>query len=108
LRPDGTGSAEIGYLLAPDCRGRGYATTAVRTVLRHALHPDGMGLRRVVWRAVPGNWASRRVAERSGIRVEGTIRGEMLQRGEARDAWLGTIVAGDPIPPDPIPPEPAR
>jgi RimJ/RimL family protein N-acetyltransferase len=96
LRLDGDGSGEIGYLLAPDSRGRGLATAATRAVVRHALDARGLRLRRVVWKAVVGNWASRHVAVRAGFAIEGTIRSEIVLHGRARDAWVGTIIVGDP------------
>jgi RimJ/RimL family protein N-acetyltransferase len=95
LKLDGHGSGEIGYLLAADSRGRGLATVAVRAVLRNALDRDGLKLRRVVWKAVVGNWASRQVAVRAGFTIEGTIRSETVLHGRARDAWVGTVIAGD-------------
>lgn len=90
------GSAELGYWLAADVRGRGVMSRAVRLVLDHALRPDGLGLDRISWHAYVGNTPSRRLAERVGIRVEGTVRGLGLQRGRRRDAWVGTLLAGDP------------
>jgi RimJ/RimL family protein N-acetyltransferase len=96
LRLDGAGSAEVGFLLAPDCRGRGLATVATRAACRHALDPAGLGQRRVVWKAAVGNWASRAVAVRAGFCLEGTIRSEIVVRDRPLDAWVGTLIAGDP------------
>lgn len=89
-------SAEIGYWLAPEARGRGLMTDAATLVTDWALDPEGLGLARMVWTAYTGNWASRRVAWRLGFRVEGTVRGFGIQRGRRRDAWIGTLLAGDP------------
>lgn len=90
-------SAEIGYWLAPWARHRGVMTHAVTLVLDHALDPEGLDLVRVTWRAYVGNWPSRRVAWRTGIRVEGTLRAELVHReGVRRDAWVGTVLRGDP------------
>ncbi|MDR1442538.1 MAG: GNAT family N-acetyltransferase [Bifidobacteriaceae bacterium] len=94
LRPDPPGqSLEIGYLLAPDCRGRGLASDAVLTVTAHALRD--LGMRRVLWRAAVGNWGSRRVAERCGFRVEGAVRSQVVIRGDVLDGWIGTALAED-------------
>jgi len=93
------GSAEVGYWTAPSGRGRGLTTTALRTVARHALDPDGLDLRRVVWKAYVGNWASRRVAWKAGFRVEGRLRLDGAQRGERRDEWSGTLLRGDLLSP---------
>jgi RimJ/RimL family protein N-acetyltransferase len=98
LRPDGDGSAEIGYWLAADARGRGLGTAAVRLAVRHALDPGpgGMGQRRVLVRIIVGNRASRALAVRAGFAIEGTIRSEIIQRGQPVDCWVGTVIAGDP------------
>lgn len=103
------GTAEIGYWLAPWGRGRGVMTRAAALVVDHALDPAGLDLVRVSWRAMVGNWPSRRVAWRVGFRVEGTIRAELAHRdGARRDAWVGTICRGDPRGPnEPWPGTPA-
>ena len=95
LKPDGPGSAQIGYLVAADCRRQGLATDAVNTVIEHALSLSGLGLRRILWKAYVGNWASRTLAVRCGFTVEGTIRSDELVRDQAKDVWIGTILASD-------------
>ncbi|WP_265521048.1 GNAT family N-acetyltransferase [Oerskovia flava] len=92
--PVGQQSAEIGYWLAPEARGRGLMTTAGRAVVDCAF--DELGLAQLSWQAYVGNWPSRRTAWRLGFRIEGTVRGFALQRGRRRDAWLGTLLADDP------------
>jgi RimJ/RimL family protein N-acetyltransferase len=94
--PEGQRSAEIGYWTAPEARGRGLMTAAGRLVVDWAFDPEGAGLARLFWQAYLGNWASRRVAWRLGFRVEGAVRGFALQRGVRRDAWVGTLLPGDP------------
>ena len=90
------GSAELGFWLAPWARGRGVAVRAVRRVLDHAFDPAGPDLVRVSWMAFVGNWPSRRVAWRAGFRFEGTRRLHAVQRDDRRDAWVGSILRGDP------------
>lgn len=99
LSLDGHGSGEIGFWLGPAGRGRGLMTTAVRLIAEYAFAPEGLGLRRVLWYAHVGNWASRRLIWRLGFRFEGTIRSHLHQRGERRDAWVATLLAGDPMTP---------
>lgn len=89
-------SAELGYWLAPEARGRGLMHRAVRLVLDFAFDPDGLDLERVSWQAYVGNLASLAVAWRCGFRLEGQVRGHALQRGRRRDAWVGTLLRGDP------------
>jgi RimJ/RimL family protein N-acetyltransferase len=92
---DGHGSAEIGYWLAAEARGSGRMTETVRLVTDHAFDPDGLALARLIWKAQVGNWPSRRVAWRVGFRFEGTVRAELIQRGERHDGWIGTLLSGD-------------
>jgi RimJ/RimL family protein N-acetyltransferase len=104
IRVDGAGtshaSGEFGYWIGPTTRGQGLVTEAARLVVDYALDPEGLGLGRVEWRAVVGNWASRRVAWKLGVRVEGEVRGLLVHRGERRDGWIGTLLAGDPREPN--------
>jgi RimJ/RimL family protein N-acetyltransferase len=95
LRFDGLGGAEVGFGLAPWARGRGVMTRALRLVLGWGF--ERAGLEVVYWRAQVGNWPSRRVAGRCGFRIEGTVRGLLEQRGERRDAWIGSLRRGEPL-----------
>ncbi|MDG4820899.1 GNAT family protein [Asanoa sp. WMMD1127] len=91
--------AEVGYWTAPWARGRGAATAATRAVARWAL--DELGVRRLVWRAEVGNHLSRLVALRSGFTIEGIARHDLEDRdGTRRDAWVGSLLPGDPTDPD--------
>jgi [ribosomal protein S5]-alanine N-acetyltransferase len=63
---------EAAFLLRRDRWGRGYATEALRAVLR-AAHDD-LAIDRVVALAYPANDASRRVMEKTGMRADGTVR----------------------------------
>jgi [ribosomal protein S5]-alanine N-acetyltransferase len=62
---------EAVYLVRRDRWGRGYATEALRKVVRIAH--DELGLRRIVALAYPENDASRRVMEKAGMRADGTV-----------------------------------
>jgi RimJ/RimL family protein N-acetyltransferase len=95
LRFDGVGGAEVGFGLAPWVRGRGLMSRALRLALAWAFELPGIEV--VHWRAQVGNTASRRVAERCGFRMEGTVRGLLEQRGERRDAWIGSLRRGEPM-----------
>ena len=96
LRLEGHRSAELGYWLAPHARGRGVMARAVRLALAFGFADDGLDLDRVTWSAFEGNWASWAVAWRCGFRFEGQVRGHCVQRGDRRDAWVGTLLRGDP------------
>jgi ribosomal-protein-alanine N-acetyltransferase len=71
--PGPDGSAEIGYSLAPDYRGHGYATEAVQGFVQWARTSDEV--RRVVAETLADNAASRRVLEKSGFTISSTKDG---------------------------------
>ncbi|GAA4968147.1 GNAT family protein [Kineococcus glutinatus] len=60
--------AELGWALDPAFGGRGYATEAVRELLRACF--EDLGLRRVTASAFAANEASCRLMERVGMRCE--------------------------------------
>jgi len=75
--------AELGWALHPDHAGRGYATEAVRELVRLCF--EDLGLRRVTANCFADNEASWRLMERVGMRRElHTVR-ESLHRSEG---WL--------------------
>lgn len=87
------GTAEVGYWTALEARGRGVATRAVTAACRWGF--DELGLARIAWQALVGNWGSRAVAERCGFLLEGTRRAGLVQRGVRLDAWSGALLPGD-------------
>lgn len=66
------GSAEIGYHLRSDLKGRGYMTEAVRAVVRYGFEEEG--LHRIELHAAVGNRGSIRVAEKVGFTRTGVAR----------------------------------
>jgi RimJ/RimL family protein N-acetyltransferase len=94
LRLARTGIGEVGYLMAPWVRGRGYASAALRALCDWAF--DAFGLGRIEWFAYVGNDASRRVAEKAGFTMEGLRRSGSRQRGQLRDSWTGAKLSTDP------------
>ena len=93
LRDEGTGRAEIGFGSHPGIRGTGAMERAVRLLVDWGFEDQQLGT--IVWRAFTGNWASRKLAWRLGFTVEGTLRRYLPQRGERRDAWIGTLLKDD-------------
>ncbi|GAA2098230.1 hypothetical protein GCM10009841_11200 [Microlunatus panaciterrae] len=98
LRFKGDGSAEVGFALHPGARGRGVMSSAVRLVVDYGLTVER--LTAIRWLAERGNWPSRRVAAAVGFSFDGSVRRLLPHRGELKDAWVATIVAGDPRRPD--------
>lgn len=85
---------EIGWCLSPDHAGHGYATEAVRELLRIAF--DGLGLRRLEANCFAVNERSWRLMERVGMRREGYMVGESLHRsGEWHDAMMYALLADE-------------
>lgn len=62
---------ELGYTFDPAVWGQGYASEAARGVWDYARGELGLGY--VVSAILPGNAASRRVAERAGARADGRM-----------------------------------
>lgn len=92
----GTGGAEVGYGLRPSARGKGAMTAAVRAVVEWAFAAQGLALGILHWRSHVGNWPSRRVAWRTGFRLEGAIRGMCVSRGRRYDGWIASLRPQDP------------
>jgi RimJ/RimL family protein N-acetyltransferase len=89
------GTASIGYWLAPEARGHGYITSAVRLLVRWGF--GHLGLSRIELTTDPENVASQRVAARCGFRQEGRLRSHMLIRhsGQRRDSIVYGLLPGD-------------
>ncbi len=81
---------ELGWVLSPEHRGRGYATEAAAALL--ALAFDGMRAHRVVARMDPANEASARVATRIGMRREAVHLESELVKGAWQDVLLFAIL----------------
>jgi RimJ/RimL family protein N-acetyltransferase len=76
---EGGDEGEIGYLLAPDARGRGVMTEAVRAVVRWAH--EGAGMQHLFLTTDPANIASQHVAERAGFIKTGMLTHDPPLRG---------------------------
>src|SRR5712691_8579220 len=71
-----TGNLEIGWWLARDVWGRGYATEAGGAAMRHVL--ETLGHKRVVAIIDPDNEPSKRVVGRLGMHYESRVTGQQL------------------------------
>lgn len=79
--------AELGWALDPASTGRGYATEAVRELLRLCF--EDLCLRRVTANAFAANEASWRLMERVGMRREGWSVADSLHRDLG---WVDGVV----------------
>jgi RimJ/RimL family protein N-acetyltransferase len=84
---------ELGYAMAADVAGRGYATEAARAVLELAF--DRFGLHRVVARLDARNEASARLLRRLGMRQEAFHLSASFFKGEWTDDLVFAIVADE-------------
>jgi len=74
---------EMGYVIARDAWGNGYATEAATALLRFGF--DQLGLRRISATCDPQNTGSARILHKIGMELEGRLRSYLLIRGEWRD-----------------------
>ncbi|MGB2816772.1 MAG: GNAT family protein [Burkholderiaceae bacterium] len=89
----GKSEGELGYWVRLSVRGRGVASTALRSMAAFAFNE--LNLVRVSMRIRLDNASSRRAAERAGARYEGALRHGIVH-GEARyDAALYALLPGD-------------
>lgn len=82
--------AEIGYELAADHWGRGYATEAVREIVRFGF--EELGLHRITAWTIADNIASGRVLEKIGLRLEGRLSDREYFKGRYWDVHLYAIL----------------
>nr|WP_269438431.1 GNAT family N-acetyltransferase [Arthrobacter gengyunqii] len=86
--------AEIGYVIAPDYAGQGYANEAVAELLRICF--EDLGLRRVTAECLAENVASWRVMEKAGMRRETVTRQASLHRsGRWLDGYGYAVLADE-------------
>ena len=78
-------SAEIGYILAEDAWGNGYATEAASVIPAYTF--ETLGLRRLWGRCSTANQASARVMEKIGLEREGCLRDAYLKWGVFEDEY---------------------
>lgn len=84
--------AELGWVLHPDHAGHGYATEAVRELIRLCF--EDLGLRRVTANCFADNGASARLMQRVGMRLEiHTLRESLHRSGEWLDGMGYALLA---------------
>lgn len=86
--PEGWPGCEVGWTLARECWGRGYATEGGRRALEYAF--TEMGREHVISLIHPENSASIKVALKLGEKIEGrteVLGIDVLIYGISRDAW---------------------
>ncbi len=88
---------ELSYQLYDDRHaGRGYVTEAVQLLVDYLF--GAKKEHRIHLVIVPGNAASRRIAEKCGFTLEGTARGAFFNGGRNHDVLLYSLLRTDPRP----------
>jgi [ribosomal protein S5]-alanine N-acetyltransferase len=87
------GRCDVGYWLAPDARGRGVMTGAVRLLSRWIF--DNVPADRIEITIEPENGASRAVAERAGYTLEGVLRSHTVIKGVRRDMAMYSLLRAE-------------
>lgn len=93
MNPEGWPGFEIGWTLARECWGKGYATEGARRALEYAF--TEMGCAHVISLIHPENQASIRVAERLGEALEGRtapFEQLVLIYGINRERWANRLI----------------
>lgn len=85
----GNQRASFGYMLDPECWGRGYATEVAVALVGFA---KTLGMHRVEATCHPNNARSVRVLEKAGLSLEGRLRDHLLVRGAWRDSLLFAVI----------------
>lgn len=90
-------SAELGYWIAPEVRGKGLMTEAATRVVNYAFaaSPGGLGLTRLGWEALTVNAASAKVAQKIGFSWEGQRRSATSRFGLRHDLTLAGLLKDD-------------
>ncbi|GLZ79606.1 N-acetyltransferase [Actinorhabdospora filicis] len=91
LATSGVKAAKLGFAVAADHWGRGYATDAAATMTHHAF--TVLGLHRVSTAIGPANHASMAVVTKLGFIPEGRIRDHVHTNGAWRDSILYGVLA---------------
>jgi len=87
----GDAGGDLGYVLARDCWGRGYATEAATALVRAGF--EELGLRRIFATCDVDNVASARVLEKVGLVREGLLERHKHARGRWWTSWQYAIAA---------------
>lgn len=90
-------TANVGYWMAPEWRGRGLMREALQLAVTTAFNL--LGFQCVTLEAHPENLASIRVAWSCGFRFGGILRGIGMHQNQREDRAVATLLPGDPLEP---------
>jgi len=87
------GRAELGYWIGVPFWGHGYASEAASAIVAYGIQT--LGLNRIFATVFAGNTASRRVAEKSGMKYEGCMRQHVNKWGKYLDVEIYAVLASE-------------
>jgi RimJ/RimL family protein N-acetyltransferase len=88
---------ELSYQLYDQAdAGRGYTTEAVQLLIDYLFETKPR--HRIQLVILPDNGASRRIAEKCGFTLDGTLRGPFFHRGRNVDVLMYSLLRTDPRP----------
>ena len=85
-------TGELGYYIARERWGCGYATRAVREICRYIF--ENTDIVRICAEPFSDNAASCRVLEKAGFTLEGTLRSNAIKSGRIRDMRMYSLLRG--------------
>lgn len=85
--------ADIGLFVGQPYQGQGHGSATIRCLVEYGF--AYLGLEKIEASVFVGNQASRRIFEKSGFLLEGTIRRATIKRGRYLDEWLMGITRQD-------------
>ena len=91
--PEHEKQADIGYWLGYQFWNNGYMTDALRLICNFGF--KHLGIVRIYAPIFKGNVRSRRVLEKNGFSLDGTLRNHLLKRGQWRDVWFMSLLRSD-------------
>lgn len=86
-------NGEIGYWLGKDYWGKGLMTEAVSVILKFGF--EELKLHRVYAKVFADHLGSKRVLEKSGFKLEGTMRKEHYRYGRWHDMLIYGVLRGE-------------
>jgi len=87
-------TAELGYYIAKEYRGKGMMTEAVRQVCTYVF--DNSDILRIYAEPFSYNAASCRVLEKAGFQYEGTLRRNAVKNGRILDMKMYARLKDEP------------
>jgi len=90
LALSGVQAGKLGYAVHADHWGHGYATDAVKTMIRFGF--NDLGLHRISAAIGPDNGASITIATKLGFNYEGRLRDHVYTNGAWRDSLLYSLL----------------